>query len=117
MAICGIGADDEDHIGLFDRAEILRAGRGPKSLLQAVAGWGVADARACIDVVVAEGGADHFLDDVDLLIGAARRADAANGAAAILLLDCLELAGRKADGLIPTDFAPGVGDPLPDHRT
>ena len=58
-------------------------GRGPERLLQAVAGRRVADPGAGVDVVVAERGADQLLDDVDLLVGAARRRDAADRVAAV----------------------------------
>ena len=62
----------------LDRAEVLGAGRRAEGLLEPVAGGGVADAGAGVDVVVAEGGPHHLLDDVDLLVGAARRRDAAD---------------------------------------
>jgi hypothetical protein len=52
----------------------------PKVVLQAIAGGRVADAGAGVDVVVAEGGADHLLHDEDLFVGAARRGDAADRA-------------------------------------
>ena len=38
MGIGGIGADDEDHVGIHHRIEILRAGRGAEGRLQAIAG-------------------------------------------------------------------------------
>ena len=69
------------------RVEILRAGRGAEGRLQAIAGRRVADARAGIDIVVAEAGADQLLDEIGLLVGAARRGDAADGVAAVLRLD------------------------------
>ena len=54
MGIGRIGADDNDDVGVLDRIEVLRAGRGAVGLGQAIAGRRMADARAGIDVVVAE---------------------------------------------------------------
>ena len=51
-----------DHVGLVDRVEILRAGRGAEGLAEAIAGRRMADPGAGIDVVVAEDGADQLLD-------------------------------------------------------
>ena len=62
----------------IDAVEILGAGRGAEGGLQAVAGRRVADAGAGIDIVVAEAGADQLLDEEGLLVGAARRGDAAD---------------------------------------
>ena len=60
--------------------EILGAGGSAERLLQAVAGRRMANARAGVDIVVVEGGADHLLHHIDFLIGAARRGDAADRA-------------------------------------
>ena len=111
-----VGADDHDHVGLVDRVEILRAGRGAERRLQAIAGGRMADARAGVDVVVAEGGAHHLLHQEGFFVGAARRGDAADGVAAVLRLDALELAGGVADRLFPGHFLPRIGDLLADHR-
>ena len=116
MGVGRVGADDHDHVGLVDALEVLRAGRLAERLLQAVAGWRVADAGAGVDVVVAERGAHHALHDVDFLVGRARGGDAADGAAAILLLHGLEAVGRVLDRLVPGHLAPGIGDLLADHR-
>ena len=78
MGVGRVGADHQDDVGLVDRLEVLGAGRGAEGRLQAVAGRRVADAGAGVDVVVAERGADHLLDDEDLFVGAARRGDAAD---------------------------------------
>ena len=92
---------------VLDRVEILRAGRGAEGGLEAVAGRRMADARAGIDVVVAEAGADQLLDEEGLLVGAARRGDAADRALAVLRLDALELGGGVGDRLVPAHLAPG----------
>ncbi len=54
MTIGRIAADDEHHIGIFDGVEILRAGGGAEGGAEAVAGRRVADARAGIDIIIAE---------------------------------------------------------------
>ncbi len=116
MGVGRIGADDHDHVGEIDALEVLRAGGLAEGLLQAVAGRRVADAGASVDVVVAEGGANHALHDVDFLVGRARGRDAADGALAVLCLHRLEAVGGVLDGLVPGDLAPGIGDLLADHR-
>ena len=111
-----IGADDHDDVGMFDRVEVLRAGGGSESLRQAVAGRRMADAGAGVDVVVAEAAADQLLHQVGFFIGAAGGGDAADGIAAILLLDALEFCGGEVERLVPRHFLPGILDPLADHR-
>ena len=83
-----IGADDHHDVGMLDRVEILRAGRGAERRRQAVAGRRVADAGAGVDVVVAEAGADQFLHQIGFFIGAAGRGDAADGVAAVFVPEC-----------------------------
>ena len=99
-----------------DRVEILRAGRGAVGLAEAVAGRRMADARAGVDVVVEEALAHQLLDEIGLLVGAARRGDAADGAAAVLVLDAAEFVGVWVKRLLPRHFAPRIGDLLADHR-
>lgn len=90
MPVGRVGADDDDDIGMLDRVEILRAGRGAERLAEAVAGRRMADAGAGIDIVIAETGADQLLDEEGLLVGAARRGDAADRIPAVLILDTAE---------------------------
>ena len=73
MPVRRVGTDDDDDIGLGDRGEILCARRSAESLAEAIAGGRVANAGAGVDVVILEGGADQFLNNVHFLIGAARR--------------------------------------------
>src|SRR5260370_22777650 len=75
----------------------------------------MAHAGASVDIVVAEARAHQLLYDVGLLVGAARRGDAADRVAAILRLNALEFRGRVADRFFPRDFAPGIGDLRADH--
>ncbi len=81
--------DHDDDVAAVDRLEVLRAGRGAEGLLQAETGGGVADPSAGVDVVVAEGGPDHLLDDEDLFVGATRGGDPADSADAVASLDRL----------------------------
>ena len=116
MAFGGVGADHHDHVGMLHRVEVLRAGRLAEGLLEPVAGRRVAYARAGVDVVVAEGCAHQLLHQVGFLVGAARRRDAADGVAAVLGLDALELRGGVGDRLVPAHFLPRIGDVAADHR-
>src|SRR5215470_15326802 len=75
----------------------------------------MADPRAGIDIVVAEAAADQLLHQESFFVGAARRRDAADRPAAILLLNTLEFGCGAADRFLPGHFAPGIGDPLADH--
>ena len=83
-----IGADDDDHVGLVDRPEILRAGRCAEGARQAEAGRRVADAGAGVDVVVAEAHAHEFLHEEHFLVGAAGRADRADRIAPVGFAGC-----------------------------
>ncbi len=112
VALRGIGADNKDHVGMFDAVEILRARRGAESGLEAVAGGRVADACASIDVVVAEALSDQLLDEEGFLIGTPAGGNAADGADAVSVLDAAELGGDMSDRLFPGNLAPRLV-----HRT
>ncbi len=116
VAVGRVGADHHHDVGLLDRIEVLRTGRGAERGLEAVASRRVANAGARVDVVDAEAGADQLLDEERLLVGATRRRDAADGLAAVLVLDALELGGDAADRFLPRRLAPGVGDLVAHHR-
>src|SRR5260370_18402302 len=75
----------------------------------------MADPRAGADVVVGEADADQLLHQEGLLVGAARRRDAADRPASIFLLDALELGCGAADRFVPGHFAPRIADALADH--
>ena len=111
-----VGADDEDHVRLLDAVEILRARRSAEGGLEAVSGRRVADARAGIDIVVAEALPDQLLDEVGLLVGAAAGGDAADRAGAVAALDAAEFGGDMGDRLVPRNLAPGLIDRSADHR-
>src|SRR5262249_35084807 len=116
MRIRRVGAADEHDVAVRDRVEILCAGRSPERGVQAITGRRMADARAGVDIVVAEGSADHLLNEVRFLIRAARGGDTSNAAAAIFGLDALEFGRRVIDRLVPRDLFPGLGNGLADHR-
>ena len=71
MPVGGIGADHEYDVGLHHRVEVLRTGRLAESMFQAIAGGGMTDAGAGVDVVVAETGSHQLLHEVSFLVGAA----------------------------------------------
>src|SRR5689334_3993009 len=75
----------------------------------------MADARARIDVVVAEAGSDQLLDEVSFLVAAAGRGDSTNRVPSVLGLDPLQLAGGVRDGFLPRHFAPRITDLRADH--
>src|SRR6516164_547048 len=116
MRVGRVCADQNDDVGMLDRIEILRARRSAECVGETIAGRRVAYPRARINVVIAEAAADELLHQERLLIGAARRRDAANRSAAIGLLDALEFRRNPADRLVPRHLAPRLGDLLTHHR-
>src|SRR3981081_2167083 len=74
------------------------------------------DAGAGIDIVVAEAAAHQLLHQVGLLVGAARRGDAADRQPSILALQALELRGDAVDRHLPAHLAPRLVDALANHR-
>ncbi len=116
VAVGRVRADHDDHVRLLHRGEGLGAGGFAERVLEAVAGRRMADAGAGVDVVGQERSAHQLLDEVGLLVGAARGGDAAHRVAAVLLLDAAELARRVLEGLFPAHFAPGIRDARADHR-
>ena len=115
MGVAGVGTNDQQHIGLFDRLEGLCAGRGAEGLSQAIACRGVADPRAGVDVVGVEGRTHKLLHQVGLFVGAARRRDAADRVFAVLGLDAFDFGRSVLDGLVPAHLFPWVGDLGADH--
>ncbi len=111
-----VRADHEHDVGLHHRVERLRAGGFAERRLEAEARGRVADARASVDVVVAERGAHELLDEIGLFVRAARRRDAADGVLTVLRLNALDLVRRERECLVPRYFAPLLVDRLADHR-
>jgi hypothetical protein len=58
VAVGGVCADDENHVGFHHRIEVLRAGGLAQRIFQSITGGRVADARTSVDIVVAEAGAN-----------------------------------------------------------
>ena len=97
MAVGRIGADDDhDVASARPSSKSCVPAEVPKVVAQPVAGRRMADARAGIDIVVAEAGADQLLHQEGLFVGAARRGDAADRRLAVCRLDALELGGGVA---------------------
>ena len=72
---------------------------------------GVAKARAVVDVVGAEAGADHLLDEVRLLVRPLGGTEPGEGAPTVPVPDALEAGRRPIEGLLPARLAevgPGV---------
>jgi hypothetical protein len=101
MRVGRIRADDEDHVGLVDRFEVLRARRGAKRLAEAITRRRVAYACAGVDVVVAEARANQLLNQEHLLVGAARGGNGPDRVAAVSGLDAFEFARRIRERLVP----------------
>src|SRR5690606_32363124 len=57
----------------------------------------------------------ELLDQIRLLIRAARRGDAADRATAVLVLDAPELLRHMGERLFPRHLAPGIRDLFTDH--
>src|SRR5208283_3116678 len=102
--------------GVGDRVEILRARRRAEGLGEPIAGRRVANPRASVNIVVAESGANEFLDEIGLLDRATRGGDAADRKAPVFLLNALELGSGVVDRLLPAHLGPGIADLLADHR-
>ena len=77
MRVGRIGADDEDDVGLVDGFEKLRPPTCRTSSCPGLAGRRMANARAGVDIVVAERRAHQLLHEVHFFVGAARRRDGA----------------------------------------
>ena len=101
-ASVGLAPIDHDDVGCArPKSKSCVPADVPKVVLEAVAGRRVADARAGVDIVVAEAGADQLLHQIGFFVGAARRGDAADGVAAVFGLDALELGGGVRERLVP----------------
>ena len=116
MPLGDVGADHHDHVGLHHRLEILRRRRGAERGLESVTGRRMTNARAGVDVVVAERGAHQFLHEKSFLVGASRGRNRADGAAPVLFLDALEFRRGVFDRVVPRNLAPRLVDRFANHR-
>ncbi len=107
MSVGRIGADDEDDISLHHAVEVLRARRRAKGLAEAVPSRRMANARAGIDIVIAETLSDQLLNKESLFIGASAGRNSADAARSVFGLDATELGRGVSNCLLPRHFAPG----------
>ena len=108
VPVRGIRPDHDDDIRLLDTVKVLRARRCAERGLQPIACRRMANARARIDIVVAECRAHQLLDKECLLVGATRRGYPAQRKPPMLRLDAAELRGSMPDRLLPRHFVPGL---------
>ena len=87
MVLGRVGADDHHDVGVLDLVECRGNRTGADALDQRRHRGGVAKARAVIDIVVAEAGADQLLEQIGLFVGALGRAESGDGTVAMLLGD------------------------------
>ena len=101
MVFGGVRTDDDDHVRIGARGE--RGGDRPRAdpLEEGGDRRGVAQARAVIDVVRAEAGADEFLDEVRLFVRPLGGAEAREGPSAVPIPDAPEPGGRPIEGFFP----------------
>ena len=100
-----VGPREDRHAGVDDVAVGGRDRAGADALEQRGDAGGVAQARAVVDVVGAEARADQLLEEVGLLVGALRRAEAGDRPRAVLAVDGLQAAGRQVERLLPRRLA------------
>ncbi len=96
-----VRADHEDGVGREDVDEGVGHGAAAQRLREAGDGRGVAEPGAVVDVVRADHGAHELLEEVVLLVRAARRGKAGQGVGAVLVADGDEALGHKAERLVP----------------
>src|SRR3974390_380632 len=75
----------------------------------------MADARAGVDIVVAEARAHQLLNEEHFLVGAARGGDRADGIAPVHGLDAFAFVGGMLNRLVPRDLPPRILDAFADH--
>src|SRR5918997_3799680 len=92
-------------VGVDDVAVGGRHGAGADALQQGGDAGGVAQPRAVVDVVRAEARADQLLEEVGLLVGALRRAEAGDRARAVAVVDLLQARRREVERLVPGRLA------------
>ena len=100
-----VRAGEDRDVGVDDVAVGRRDRAGADALQQRGDARGVAQARAVVDVVRAEARADQLLEEVGLLVGALRRAEAGDRAGAVAVVDLLEPGRREVERLLPGRLA------------
>ena len=114
VALGRVGADDDRHVGAVDVGEGAGRAREAERLAQRERRRRVADARAVVDVVGADRGADQALHRVAVLVGGARGGEAGDRVGAVLGLDPGQLGDDPLDRLVPAGQAEAAA--LADQR-
>ena len=111
MVLGRVRADDDDDVRVRARGE----GGGDRAradpLEERHHRRRVAKARAVVDVVGAEPGSDHLLDEVRLLVRPLGGAEPGEGASAVPIADAREAGRGAVEGLLPArlpEVGPGV---------
>ena len=100
-----IGADQQHDFGLHHVHDRIRHRARADAFQQCRDARRMAQARAVIDVVRAETGADELLEQVRLLVRTLGRAEAGERAAAMRIADALQRAAGERQRLLPCRFA------------
>src|SRR3546814_12683418 len=90
-------ADDDHAVAVLGRPEGRRHRARADALHQRRHRGGVAEPRAVVHVVGAEGGADQLLEEIGLLVRALGRAEAGKALWAVRIIDLVEAAGSLLD--------------------
>ena len=90
VAVGRVGADDQNDIAFFDGLEALCAGRFTQRLLETITRRRMANPGTRIDVVVAEGSAHEFLNQIIFFVRTAAGNQCADGVHAVTLLNIAE---------------------------
>ena len=93
------------HVGVDDVAVGRRDRAGADALEEGGDARRVAQAGAVVDVVRPEPRADELLEEVGLLVGALRRAEAGDRARPVLGVDGLQPRGGQVERLLPRRLA------------
>ena len=102
VALGGVGADEERHLGGLDVVEGAGGAREAERLAQRERRGRVADARAVVDVVRADRGAHQALHHVAVLVRRARGGEAGDRVGAVLGLDARRARRRCGRSPPPT---------------
>ncbi len=119
MVLGGVGAGDQEALGLLEIRDGVRHCAGTECCGQTGHGGAVSESGAVIDVVGADHRAHKFLEEIVLFVRTSRRGKPCNGVGAGLFLYGLELFSHIADCLFPGRFLElavypdqGLGEPV-----
>jgi hypothetical protein len=111
MVLGGIGADDDDDVGVLAFVEGCSDRSRPNTFEQSRHRRGMAQPGAMIDIVGAETGAHQLLEQVSLFVGAFGRAEAGQRLRPVAVADFLQTASGAVERFLPSRFAevsPGI---------